>query len=228
MPDAPTKAYLTLIPPNSAGGSELGRVTFPYNPKEISYTKSADWERKAAKGAKKAAMPEFKGAKPTALTVEVFLDGYEDQKDISEDIAILCSCCQPLNDSISSKKPSPPWVVLGWGAQTILTAIVKSVAVKCTMFSSDGKPLRATCTVSLEEVAPDSAPQNPTSGALRTLRTHLMVEGDTLPSVAYKEYGQAGWWRPIAEANDIDDPMRVPAGTRVLVPDVDESFEQAR
>jgi nucleoid-associated protein YgaU len=228
MPDAPSKAYLSLIPANSAGGAELGRVTFPYNPKELSYTKTADWERKSAKGAKTAATPEFKGAKPTTLTVEVFLDGYEAGEDVSGDIQTLCSCCQPLSDSISSKKPSPPWVVLGWGAQTILTAIVKSVAVKCTMFGLDGTPLRATCTVSLEEVTPDAAPQNPTSGGLSTLRSHLMIEGDTLPSVAYRHYGQAGWWRPLAEVNGIDDPLRVPAGTRVLVPDIDENFGRIR
>jgi nucleoid-associated protein YgaU len=76
----------------------------------------------------------------------------------------------------------------------------------------------------MEEVVADSFRQNPTSGGLRSVRSYLMVEGDTLASVAYREYGQPGWWRPLAEANGIDDPMRVAAGTRVLVPDIDETF----
>jgi nucleoid-associated protein YgaU len=227
MPDAPTKAYLALIPPNSAGGGELGRVTFHYNPKEFSYTKAAQWVRKPAAGAKTAASPEFKGSQPMSLTVEVFLDGYEVGQDVSSAIETLNSCCRPLEDSIQSKTPSPPWVIFGWGSVVHLTAVVKSVAVKCTMFAPDGTPLRATCTVTMEEVVADSFRQNPTSGGLRSVRSHLMVEGDTLAAVAYREYGQPGWWRPLAEANGIDDPLRIPAGTRVLVPDIDETFGRA-
>jgi Contractile injection system tube protein/LysM domain len=227
MPDAPTKAYISLIPPNSAGGPELGRVTFDYNPKELSFNKAAQWQRKPAKGAKKAATPEFQGPSPMSLTVELFLDGYEAGRDVSKDIETLYSCCHPMASSLQSKKPSPPWVVFGWGSNPQLTAIVKSVAVKLTMFKNDGTPLRAICTVSMEEVVPDSFAQNPTSGSLNSVRSHLMVEGDSLPSVAYKQYGNAGWWRPLAEANGIDDPLKVSPGTRILVPDIDDAFNRA-
>ncbi len=61
MSETPTKAYISLIPPNSAGGPELHRVTFSYNPKELSFNKSAQWQRKPAKGASKASTPEFQG-----------------------------------------------------------------------------------------------------------------------------------------------------------------------
>jgi nucleoid-associated protein YgaU len=161
------------------------------------------------------------------LTVEVFLDGYEAGEDISADIDTLYACCQPMDNSIQAKKPSPPWVVFGWGNNTQLTAIVKSVAAKLTMFDSDGTPLRATVTVTLEEVVPDSFAQNPTSGSLNSVRSHMVVEGDTLASVAYKQYGNAGWWRPLANANGIDDPLKVGAGTRLMVPDIDDAFNQA-
>jgi nucleoid-associated protein YgaU len=225
--NAPIKAYLSLIPPNSSGGAELGRVTFAYNPKEFSYTKSAQWQRKPAKGAKAASPPEFQGPAPMSLTLEVFLDGYETGEDVSADIDTLNSCCCPMDNSIQAKQPSPPWVVFGWGAKVHLTAIVKSVAVKITMFDADGTPLRATCTLTMEEVVPDSFSQNPTSGGLRSVRSHLLVEGDSLATVAYREYGNAGWWRALAEANGIDDPLKVQVGTRLLVPDIDETLSRA-
>jgi nucleoid-associated protein YgaU len=60
--------------------------------------------------------------------------------------------------------------------------------------------------------------QNPTSGAKAGYRTHVMRAGDTLASVAYEAYGDPGRWRTLAEANDIDDPTRVPAGRSLLVP----------
>lgn len=225
---APEKAYISLMEPNSTMGGELGRVTFPYNPKDFSYTKQAKWERKAAKGATAAAPPEFNGSEPVKLSVEVFLDGYESGSDVSADIDTLCSCCRPMEDSITSNKPSPPWVLFGWGSQIHLVGVVNSVAVKITMFAPDGTPLRATCTVAMEEVIPDSFRQNPTSGGLRTMRSHLMVAGDTLAGLAYQEYGRADWWRPLAEANNIDDPMRIPDGTRLLVPDMDDAFGEVR
>jgi nucleoid-associated protein YgaU len=59
------------------------------------------------------------------------------------------------------------------------------------------------------------------------VRSHMVVEGDTLASVAYKQYGNAGWWRPLANANGIDDPLKVGAGTRLMVPDIDDAFNQA-
>jgi nucleoid-associated protein YgaU len=221
------KAYISLIQPNTPGGGEIGRVTFPYNPKEFSLKKSAQWERKPARGAKSAAMPEFKGADPATCTVEVFLDGYEPGTDISPDILTLQSCCTPLDASLSSKKPSPPWVIFGWGSNVLLTALVKSVDTKVTMFAPDGTPLRASCTVTMEEISPAPASQNPTSGSRRTVRSVLLVEGDGLAAIAYREYGKADWWRAIAAANGIDDPMRLGPGTRILVPDIDEALAGA-
>jgi nucleoid-associated protein YgaU len=44
------------------------------------------------------------------------------------------------------------------------------------------------------------------------------VQGDTLTSVAQQEYGDPGLWRALADANGVDDPMRLPAGARLLVP----------
>jgi len=219
----PEKAYLALIQP-SPGGSEIDRVTFPYNPKQFSYKKSAQWERKPARGAKSSSPPEFKGANPQALTVEIFLDGYETGEDISQTIDLLKSCCTPLSDSVSSKKPSPPWVIFGWGSTVHLTACVKEVDVSCTMFGPDGTPLRATVQVQLEEISPDPGAQNPTSGSRQTYRSRYLVDGDSLQAVAFAEYGKADWWRPIAEANAIDDPLRLRSGTRILIPDIDDAM----
>jgi nucleoid-associated protein YgaU len=219
----PQKAYIALIPPKSTGGSELGRVDFQYNPKEFSYKKSAQWDRKPARGAKKSAPPEFKGADPVALTVEVFLDGYEDGQDVSASIETLKSCCVPLDTTIHSKKPSPPWVIFGWGSQVHITAFVRSVDVKCTMFSPEGIPLRAVCTVTMEEISEDPPGQNPTSGSRNSKRSRTLTAGETLHSIAYREYGNPTYWRRIAEANGIDDPFRVAIGRRLLVPELENS-----
>jgi nucleoid-associated protein YgaU len=45
-----------------------------------------------------------------------------------------------------------------------------------------------------------------------------VVAGDTLASVAYAEYGDPNGWRRLAEANDIDDPLRLRDGVVLHVP----------
>jgi hypothetical protein len=53
-------------------------------------------------------------------------------------------------------------------------------------------------------------------------REHVVLEGESLATIAYREYGDPGLWRQVAEANRIDDPFRVRAGHRVLLPTVAE------
>jgi nucleoid-associated protein YgaU len=204
----------------SAPKANEGQITFQFNPKEYTVKKSAKWERKAAKGSKAAVMPEFMGPEPRALDLEMFLDKSESPKgDLVKDVEALFKCLRPTEKSQATKHPSPPWVIFGWGAQISIVAIVKSVSAKFTMFRPDGKPIRAVCTVSLEEVPTDPPPkQNPTSGGLAAIRTHRMVAGDSLTSVAYAEYDDAGLWRALADVNGIDDPFRVAAGTSLRIP----------
>jgi nucleoid-associated protein YgaU len=49
-------------------------------------------------------------------------------------------------------------------------------------------------------------------------RTHRVVAGDSLASIAYLEYGDPNGWRRLADANGIDDPLRVRDGTVLHVP----------
>ena len=225
------KAYIKLKQGSvsgGAGGGSLGEVQFQFNPKEYSVKKSAKWERKPAKGAKTATMPEFKGADPSTMSIECFLDGTEPPKrDIVKDLETLFKCCKPGEQSLGNNKPSPPFVTFGWGETMSFNAIVKSVNAKYTMFTPDGKPVRAIATVELEELPAEASRQNPTSGGLAARRSHTVVTGDSLQSVAYREYQNPGLWRALAHANDIDDPMRLRIGTHLMVPPPEEAILHA-
>jgi nucleoid-associated protein YgaU len=214
------KAYISLLAPSgSGGGGSLGQVTFQFNPKEYSVQKSASWESKPAKGAKQTSMPEFKGAEPRSMSIEIFLDANESASgSITKDIETLFQCCTPLEQSVDQNKPSPPFVLFGWGKTMSFTAFVKKVSAKYTLFRPDGTPTRAVCTVDLQELPREPGKQNPTSGGLVARRAHTMVAGDTLASIAQREYGDPRLWRAIAAANGIDDPMVLHSGTHLLLP----------
>lgn len=200
-------------------GPPAGRIEFQFNPKELTVSKSAKWSRDAQKGAKKSAVPQYGGPEPSKLALEMFLDASAKQDDsVVKTVEQLFACCVPTTESHQKKKGSPPWVIFHWGGLTSFTGYVKSVSVKYTLFTPGGLPVRATATVNLEEISGEQGGQNPTSGALDTRSVHTVVAGDTLASIAWREYGDPTLWRVVAEANDIDDPMRLRAGSTLMLP----------
>ena len=227
------KASLTLYDPipvkeggKSAGakaGARRGAITFQFNPKEVTIAKTANWKRgDAAVKAEKAPPAEFQGAGACKLTVEMFFDATSSQDgSVVEAVEQLFSCCVPTKESLTDK-PSPPLVVLHWGEISSFPAFITSVSAKYTLFSGKGLPIRALCSVSMEEMPGEFVRQNPTSGSAHVRRVHRTVAGDTLASVAYAEYGDPAQWRTLAAYNGIDDPLRVPAGTTLLLPAPEE------
>ncbi len=221
-------AFLELRdPPVDQGslqpGPRRGRIDFQFNPRELTLAKTAKWSRQAQKGSKRSDVPQFTGPEPSKLSLEMFLDASDTQDDrVVRTVEQLFACCVPTEESHQKKKGSPPWVVFHWGALTSFTAFVSSVSVKYTLFTPGGLPIRGTATVNIEEIAGEQRGQNPTSGGLVPRTVHTVVTGDSLPSIAWREYGDPTLWRPIAEANGIDDPMLLPAGTALLVPAAEE------
>jgi nucleoid-associated protein YgaU len=222
-------AYLEILTPPESGSNDAAptptgkQIDFQFNPKELTLTKTAKWDKKPAKGAKKSGVPQFLGAEPAKLSVEMFLDASRKMDDsVVKAVEKLFSCCVPTEKSRQKQKASPPWVRFQWGAVTGFPAHITSVSVKYTLFTPSGTPVRAVCTVQMEEMGGETSGQNPTSGALAARSVHTMVDGDSLPSIAYAEYGDPTLWRVLAEANDIDDPMRLPVGRPLLVPAMEE------
>jgi nucleoid-associated protein YgaU len=194
-------------------------------------SRSASWSAQTAVSFDRGPTPEFHGAQPATMNIEVILDGGTfgaiTGGDVAKNVDLLMSCCEVDPQSVNGKRPSPPWVKLSWGSLKAaqFTAIMTSVNVTFTRFSPDGTPNRARCQLSLQEVPQPTKGQNPTSGALNAARVHSVVVGDSLASLAWNEYGDPTVWRAIARANNIDDPMRLKPGRELLLPAAEEVGE---
>ena len=159
----------------------------------------------------------------------MFFDATEKQDtSVVKTVEKLFSLTTPTDASLTAKKASPPWVIFRWGSLTGFLAYVSQVQAKYTLFTADGLPIRAACQVTLEELAGDAAKQNPTSGGLVPHRVHQVVQGDSLPAIAYREYGQPAMWRTVADLNRVDDPMRLRPGDRLLLPPLEELVALAK
>lgn len=221
-------AYLLLHEPSPDGnlskpGAEIGKITFQFNPRELSLSKTASWNREAGKGHKKSAPPQYLGPQPSKLTLEMFFDASDTQDaSVVQMVEKLFTCCVPTAPSHQKDKGSPPWVLFRWGGLTGFLSYISSVTAKYTMFTPGGTPIRAVCTVQLDELAGETPKQNPSSGGMVPRRVHVLVDGDSLPYLAYQEYGDATLWRAVADLNGIDDPMRLRSGTTLLMPATDD------
>jgi nucleoid-associated protein YgaU len=227
---AKAQLFLYQAKPNSGGattGEQRGVITFQFNPKEVTIAKSAKWGRESKRDAKKAGAVEFNGSDPCKLTMEMFVDATaKHDSSVVSTVETLFSCLVPTEVSLGKKKAMPPLVVLQWGQVRSFTGFITQVSAKYTLFASDGTPIRAACSVTIEEMpsSSDGSPpgQNPTSGSLAVRESKCVVEGDTLASIAYREYDDAAMWRLLADYNGVDDPMRMRAGTILMLPTPEE------
>jgi nucleoid-associated protein YgaU len=196
-------------------------IIFQYNPDSFTVTTRGSWSY-GNQPATQGAAPMWKGVSTGEVSVKILLDAFA-IPPVPPTVVIqqLKMLTLPTPESLATGDATPSTVTFGWGPNIIMDeAIVTSVSVAYERFLL-GMPVRATATVTLKAVPlpfPLGA-TNPTSGGLATLRTRTVVEGDTLASIAFQEYKDPNKWRALAEANQIDDPMRVKEGTVLMVPD---------
>jgi nucleoid-associated protein YgaU len=207
-------AYIQVLPPG------FGTVVFPFNPEQYTINKESTWHSTAQPAAPEGGTSNFGGVRAPTVQVKILLDAFAVPPTPPEPyIEILQQAMAPSAVSRMAGDAQAPTVMFGWGTNIVMEqAYIKSMSVTYKRFML-GNPVRAEVTVGLEAVPIAVPGQNPTSGALATRRTHTVVQGDTLASVAFAEYRDPTKWRALAEANDIDDPMSLPVGMVLLVPD---------
>lgn len=217
----PDKAKLVCQPPNLPDGPGPHEIECMFNPTEYRLSQTLNVSRNKTPS-KAGGTPEFSGTNAMTLTTQLLFDDFASAKgDVTPKISTLLSWTYPTKASQDQKSPCPPLVSFVWGGNKQLTGFsgfLKSVVVNYTVFRKDGTPVQAKVDITIEGQAKEFGKQNPTSHAVNSQRVHTVTEGDTLQSVAYQELGRPGYWRAIAELNDIDDPMRVRAGTALLIP----------
>ncbi|MFJ9249725.1 peptidase M23 [Streptomyces sp. NPDC101776] len=224
------RASLAIHEPPVGGSTTPGGLiktfAFDFNPAQLSLTRRAQWKTTPAQIERDGSVPEFMGSQPREMGVEIFLDSSDEptSNSVLKKVESLLACCDVTTKSIAAKQPSPPWVVFQWGSFSTarFTAYVSTVEAAYSLFGTTGVPIRATCRLQLHEIPSKTKGQNPTSGALTARRVHRVVAGDSLQSLAWREYGDSAAWRAIAEANGIDDPTRLANGVELVLPAAEE------
>lgn len=200
-----------------------------FRPKEYTLAKTNSWP-KDQKAAHNAPVLTFGGGQPATLQMELLFDTYADgkggsqskdvRKEYIDKLWTMMYVDEKLGKKEKNKKGRPPRVQFNWGKALIFEAVITSLQVKFTLFLSDGTPVRATATVTFQQIKDTKSlpAQNPTSGGVGGERVWTVSEGDTLGWIAYQEYGDTSRWRGIAEANRLTAVRRLVPGTVLVVP----------
>ncbi len=201
-------------------------ITCLFNPTEYAFAKEVGWAEAADRGANIPQL-EFVGGKPATLTLSLFFDTNDTGEDVRAKYTNALWDLALVNpDRLDSKtnKGRPPECMFEWGNAWSFKAVVTSMTQRFTLFLEDGTPTRATVDLTLKQAHdPGRFPaQNPTSGGVAGHRTRVVQQRETLDLIAAEEYGEARHWRHIAEANGIDNPLRLRPGTRLALPPLDE------
>jgi Contractile injection system tube protein/LysM domain len=205
-----------------------------FNPKEFTIQKQNQWKVDPVVG---TALPsaQFGGGQPRKLSLNLLFDSTDstslDVSEVTQRLFKMMEVQASLGSGSSKNSGRPPMVTFNWGSNTPFKAVCDSLSVQFTLFRPDGTPTRAQATVSLiqAEKAMDNSStrgrgrsQNPTTRATPGLGSHTVRDGDSLASIAFEHYRDPTRWRPIAEANGIDDPLRLKRGTTLSIPRIEE------
>ena len=114
----------------------------------------------------------------------------------------------------------PRYVQLQWGP-LLYNCQMTSMTLTFKLFNPDGTPLRAEADCSFQGVIDEvklAAIEKRQSPDLTHIRT--VKQGDTLPLLCYKEYGDSKYYYQIAQYNGLQDFKSLTPGTKLIFPPI--------
>lgn len=172
---------------------------------------------------------QFVGAGTTKLSFQLWFDvsalGSGAQKDVRQLTKKVAYYITPKKNPKSKTQLIPPAVRFIWGTFRF-DGIMDSLEESLEFFSPDGRPLRASLSVSLSqqqiteygfEDPAKAAASSLGAGGVATPGTSPLaqaVAGASLAALAAAA-GAGAAWQQIAAANKIEDPLRLPTGALV-------------
>ena len=208
-----------------------------YNPENLSVSQSASWQKQSASSGSAISPIQFQSTNPKSISMDLIFDMTASSVDEGDVYTLFVrrfqnalipsiKCTQPAPkqtastagnkaDSETPNSPAyrPPRVKFSWG-NVEMTAVIKSLKADYTMFSPQGKAVRAKVSLTLEEYLSDIEVYIPAGdmGGYNISKVKLVQvqQGQTLSNIAQ----MAGMTTAaLAELNGIDNPLAVMAGT---------------
>lgn len=199
------------------------------NPESYRVNYKIEQNRTQAQGTSSAS-PRFNKTKPEDLQLEFFFDrtgvvkGMEDEsgEGIIEEIEKFKKVVLDYNGN----EHKPNYLIITWGS-LLFKGSLTSLQITFKLFKPDGTPIRATANANFNGFIEDAlriARENNNSPDLTHIR--IVNEGDTLPLMAYKIYGDPKYYLEVARVNKLVNFRKLSAGQKIFFPPVDKTMKK--
>ncbi|HTI07999.1 MAG TPA: hypothetical protein VL832_05570 [Puia sp.] len=217
----PVKLKIQAFDDAECTGAKRGEMDAVINPASYQRTFNPIYEPSKEKNAPDTTMI-FKGIGQNDLNLSFIVDG--------TGVVPLGSQYSNVDDYIDKfmdmvygfkgKLHRPYYLLVSWGSLKF-TGICSKANVKYTLFTPDGKALRATLDVTLTESkdyktkAKEAAKSSPDLTHLKSVRA-----GDTLPLMTYHIYKDPSHYLKVARANGLSSCWAIKPGDAIKFPSI--------
>ncbi|WP_259070956.1 CIS tube protein [Mucilaginibacter sp. X4EP1] len=205
------------------------------NPESYALTYASETSDKSAQGSSES-ITSFNKRSPQSLTFKFLFDGTgviqrggggllsglavpglpANKPDVMQDYQNFKSVVYQY----AGDTHQPRFVQLQWGP-LLYNCQATRMTITFKLFNPDGSPLRAEaeCTFQgvIDEVklAAIEGRQSPDLTHVRTVK-----DGDTLPLICYREYGDSKYYYQVAQFNGLTDFKNLQSGTKIILPPI--------
>jgi len=191
-----------------------------FNPESFSVQHTVNFCIEPAPG-NPTSIPKFKNIDSKIYNFDFIIDGTGasgEKREVFADIQLF-----KYTVGFFGEIHRPFYLILLWGT-FIASCVLKSMTIKYELFRPDGTPLRAIISASFLEFTESTLADlknNKSSPDLTHVRT--VKEGDTLPLMAYKIYGDSSYYLEIARVNKLKNFRKLKAGDKIYFPPTDKT-----
>jgi nucleoid-associated protein YgaU len=186
-----------------------------------------------------AAAPRFNKALPEDLELEFVFDrtgvlsnysaGRSDNNTFSDEGEGVIGDVEHFKKVVfdyNGEKHKPNYLIIYWGT-LLFKGSLSEMDITFKLFKPDGTPLRAIARAKFKGFVEDDlrvAKENSSSPDLTHVRE--VKQGDTLPLMAYRIYGDSRYYLEVARVNRITNFRKLETGQKIFFPPIEKSGKQ--
>jgi LysM repeat protein len=194
------------------------------NPESYSQKITVKFSEKQAPGTT-AKMPKFSKMEPQKLDFELLFDStgvINGVKDDTNGVESELAKFKKLVLEYKGDKHRPRFLSIYWGTLKF-DCCLETLDITYKLFRADGLPLRAVAKAGFIGSMDDTKRVNKENSQSPDL-THVRTvnEGDTLPLMSFKIYGDSKYYIEVAKANGLNDFRNLKTGQKIKFPPIEK------
>jgi len=203
------------------------------NPNKYSFKYKIEQNDDQASGTSTSA-PRFNRILPEDLSLEFIFDrtgvitdygaaGTSDDKTFKDEGSGIIDDIDKFKKVVfdyNGDEHKPNYLIISWGT-LLFKGTLTEMDITYKLFKSDGTPLRATATAKFKGFVEDNlrvAKENNSSPDLTHIR--MVKDGDTLPLMTFRIYGDSKYYLEVAKANNITNFRKLTVGRKIFFPPI--------